>query len=236
MTQSLNQITFKILSNLNIDSSDDSIVDIREIRYEVHNIRARFIRNDLDKSHTIDSNIIQDLGCIEMESVDRGHCCELKLGCNVMRTKQLIPIPIETHYGDGITRIASIDKLDKPYSYIEYERAIFAGNGRFNKNTVFAFMLNNRVYLTSGNAHRWMSGIQRINVRGVFANPEEVEAFKTLNGGDCYNNDMLYPVNSWMADAIINELTQKYSIRLGIPVDSTNDAKSDPKPSTTLTK
>ena len=67
---------FGILGKIKPYLSDDTDVSYREVAFELANQRALLIRNELNKNRTIDSDIIQDLGCVSMEPVDPAECCE----------------------------------------------------------------------------------------------------------------------------------------------------------------
>ncbi|HLG29080.1 MAG TPA: hypothetical protein VI387_02620, partial [Candidatus Brocadiales bacterium] len=190
------------------------------------------IRKDLNKQHSVDPYIEQDLLTLELESVDRAHSCDISLDCTILRTKDIIPSPIELHHNTGITRVASLDKLDKPFTLVTYEHAQYAGNGRFNKGIVFAFILNRRIYLTFNPSNTWANGISNINIRGVFEDPTEVWNFLNTKwaskpGYVPFTNDSDYPMKGWMSDSVVEKVTMDMIRRLGVPVDKTNNANSD---------
>jgi hypothetical protein len=225
----LNEITYRIWEKLRPNLSDDDDIDIRLIQEEVHKQRALAIRNELNKNRSVDPNIIQDLGCVELELADRADCCEVELNCTILRTVLEIPNTIELH-NDLLLWVSPIDKLAWPFSFVEtLERARWSGNGRFNKQSIFAFLHNKRIYIISKDDTHAM--LEFINIRGVFENPQEASRFTNCSGSACYSNDSSYPLNSWMSayveGAVFNELIPK----LKHPVDNSNDAKSNPKPS-----
>ena len=79
------------------------------VYFWIKNQRALWLRNELNKNRTIDPNIVQDLGCIELELADKAECCDLEDGCKILRTNVTIPNTIELHNKTGITRVAPID-------------------------------------------------------------------------------------------------------------------------------
>lgn len=223
----LNKLVYDLWEIIRPNISDDDSFDKRQLEFWVHNQRALWLRNELNKNRTIDDNVIQDLGCVELEVTDRAECCELSSGCKVLRTKLTLPNTIELHNKTGITRVAPINKLDVPFSFVSYERAIHSGNGRFNSKHIFAFLLNDRVYLTSKDP-QLAKYITHINIRGVFEDPTEASNFSHCDGTSCYTKDSKYPVNRWMID-YMKEAILKLNIAASLQAvtDNTNNAKAD---------
>lgn len=219
-----NEIMYSIMDKLSPHLTDDNEISMREISYEIDNVRALFLRNELNKNRTIDPNIIQDLGCVEMEISDRAECCEVSSGCKIVRTKLEIPTAIELHNSTALTRVGPVDKMEQDYSFISSVRAKFAGSGKYNQNNIYAFLHNKRIYLVSKNNK--LKFIKYINVQGVFENPEEVGLFSTCAGDTCYTFNSKYPVNAWMINHIIDTVYNKFINTLNIPLDKVNDGDS----------
>lgn len=224
---STNELVYSILEKLrpNISSMDD--VDLRLIKSELHKQRALFIRNELNRARTVDPFIIQDLGCVEIEVVDRAECCDITIDCSILRTSLKVPSTIELH--NSITLwVNPIDKIEKSFSFIDYERAKFIKGHRFTSNQIFAFILNNYIYLISEDDSH--SQISHISIRGVFENPEEAAKFNTCDGDACYSDDAPYPLKSWMANYVEGEVYNRLLSKLKNPKDESNDSKGNPIP------
>ena len=217
-----NELIFSILSKIKPYLSDDTDIEPREIAFQVSVQRALLIRNELNKSRTIDPDIIQDLGCVAMEAADPAECCDVSTGCKVMRTVLEIPTTIELHNDIGITRIGPINKTLKEYSRTTLEGAKWVGNGKYTKNEIYAYITNNRVYLVSNNdKHKF---IDYINIRGVFENPSDIIPFTNCSTGtSCYSSDDKYPLKSWMFSYIEDIIVNKYLPTYNIPTDISND-------------
>ena len=67
----LSEIIYDLWQSVSANISDDSVLDERLLKYWVHNQRALWLRNELNKNRTIDDNVIQDLGAVELEIDDR---------------------------------------------------------------------------------------------------------------------------------------------------------------------
>ena len=75
--------------------SDDDIISNRQIEFQVHSLRAQFIRQDINKRRSISDNIKQIISCLEVESV-HGSTCGLSNDIMIVRSKEKIPSSIET--------------------------------------------------------------------------------------------------------------------------------------------
>jgi hypothetical protein len=163
-----------------------------------------------------------------MEIVDSSVVSGLPADRYISRTAISIPATIErTNRIGTFTRIGPADRLGEKYPLITYENALVWGNGRFNHDTIAAFLLGDRVCLISKNVQS-IRGITKLDIRGVFANP--VETAKITN--PAYSDDDDYPVNSNMVDdmkSII--LGQDFKVTGRIPIDpvSTNPETLDKK-------
>lgn len=219
---SLNELAFRILESVRPEIINDDSIDIREIKHDICIQRALWIKNELYKNREVSASYIQDLGCVELEIADRGECCNISTGCKILRTKELLPKPIEQQYGEFITRVGPIDKLAINYNYIPYAMAAFSGNGRFNSDSVFAFYKDRRIYISS--KEKKIRGLKYINIQGVFYDPRDVSVFTTCTGTSCYTDDMEFPITEYIIPYIEGEIIKKYSgVELKLPVDSSPD-------------
>ena len=228
MATTLNEIVYDLWEAVRGNISDDDVLDERLLKYFIHNQRALWLRNEFNKNRTVDDAVIQDLGAVELEIDDRIIDNPYIQDKKILRSINEIPVTIERHNSPTITRVGSLDYKDRPFSFVDYTDAPFAGHGKFNKNEFFAFLLNRRMYVVSNcNNVRW-KGLKYINVRGVFENPEEASAFSHIDGTVCYGDESAYPINKWMIpylkDAIL-KADLKYFVR---PIsDNQNDANPD---------
>lgn len=225
----LNQLAYDLLELVRPEISDDEAIDLRQVKFWIHNQRALWLRNELNRFRTIDDNIIQDLGCVKLEVADRATCPDLPIDCHILRTEKEIPNTVELHNKTAITRVGPIDITAPSYSFVEYKRAIFSGNGKFNKQQIFAFLHSNRIYLKISPLNRDGKYLEYLNIRGVFETPPDVAAFIDADGIPCYSDDGKYPVNRWMIDYMKQAIVQSNLIIENAAVgDTTNDSKHAP--------
>lgn len=205
--------------------TDDLAIDDRLVDSWIHGQRALWFRNELNKNRSKSANIIQDLGCVAVSPVDRAECCSIDTGCTFLRTDLKIPVPIELHFTDTITRVAPVDKLARAFSFVEYEQAIYSGNGRFNRSHTFAFLKNNYIYLKMQPSSVLSSALKYINIQGIFEDPTDVARFTTCTGAACYDETSQYPINAWIWQYIKDQIVKSDLKYLQfIAPDNSNDA------------
>ena len=209
--------------------SDDDIISDRQIEFQIHSLRAQFIRQDINKRRSISDNIKQMIHCLDIQSV-KGSTCGLSDDINIMRSKEKIPNPIETSHSDLITTIGPTGILSTGFHIIPYNRAPWVGTNRYTKRMTFAFILDSFVYILGPEVEL----IEHIKVEGVWQNPIDISNYKTSTGDPCYDkeNDE-YPLSTSMLGLIKeNMLTQNMQPFISSFTDSSNNTKSDVQPNT----
>jgi hypothetical protein len=144
----LNQMIYQIYEGLQI-TSDDTSLDKRLIKDLINQSRANWIRKEHNKNRSIDDNVIQDLGCIDIELTDRisSNCCDISTDCRILRSVNKIPNAIELNHEKIITRVSAVDFMSIPIIFMDYDAAIYFGNGRYNKKALAAFIKSNYLYI-----------------------------------------------------------------------------------------
>lgn len=213
---------------LNINS-DDSTISRQLIVDLIAQYREVWIRNEVKKGNKIDQDIIQDLGCVELEVTSSQQCGNIEVpnNCKLLRTKCDIPSFIQAGGTKLYTRIGPIDILQTPYKLIDFNRISYSGESRFNKKGVFAFEYNNKLYFYSSRENFKLT--KYVGIRGVLVNPlDAVDHNLCSTGESCYNiEEDFYPINTWMWNyikpLIVDELIRKQII----PEDQSNNTKDD---------
>lgn len=229
----LNEIAYDLLSIVRPQLSDDSDIDLRQIKFWINNQRSLWIRNELNRKRSIDSDIVQTI-CIDLEEVNASDCCGIELDCStLLRSTKPLPETIELHNKQAIVRVAPVDKTVKGFSFVDYLRVPFVGNGRFNKENIFAFLHDKYLYLYSKHNPRYKF-LTNASVQAVFEDPTEAANFRDCSTGDvCYTDDSPYPIKSWMIPAL-KEAILKSNLLIEAQAeiqasDETNNATSDTK-------
>lgn len=232
MDNSLNEIAYSIKETLR-DYSDDSDISTEHIKYLVNLYRANLLKKDLSKpGRNVNESLIQDLGCLELELADPADCCAVSTDCTILRTKSTIPDPIELHSSPLITSVGPVNILNSRFTFVSYHRAIFSGNGEFNKYSIFAFYYNNnsgkRIYIKSNPDNKDIQMLEHIKVRGVFEDPSQIKNFNDCETGNkCYDDNMNYPINSWLIPTIKDAVIKENLRLLGTPPDAENNSQDD---------
>lgn len=235
----LNEIVFSILDTIRPENMTNSDISEELVKFHIKNIRAMLIKQDVNKGHSVDSYIIQSLGCIGLVSVDKSDCCEVPTGCKVLRTEIAIPSPIEMYNRQLITRVGPVDRLDKMWQQIEYERVPFTGSNKYTKGLVKWFTMNNDgyIYILVDEHDYLASSIEYVNIQGVWEDPMDVSSFSNCNTGTtCFNpSTSKYPIKEHMIPTLIEMVLKKFVImQAQAPVDRSNDSSTNPE--VTLTK
>lgn len=221
----LNKLTYDLLELIRSEISDDESLDIRQVEYWIHNQRALWLKNEMNKFRSIDDDIIQDLGCVELEVVDAADCPAHLVGCSLLRTKCKLPDTIDLHHTTAITRVGPLHKVDRPYSFVSYKRAIFSGNNSLNEKTIYAFLLNDYIYLKFNDKNFYAKMLTHVNVMGVFEDPTAAATFCDEDGKPCYSPESKYPVSRSLINYMKAEIIKSdLRFKLNPPGDSSNNA------------
>jgi len=224
----LNQIVSNIRDTYVGISSDDSNLSERQITMWVSYYRARLIKEYYEKRQYIDSKlVVQDLGCIPLDCVDKNDCCKLNLPIHVKRSRTQIPHFLDLPHGAGVTFIGLIDKIT-PISIYDISNIYWSKFERYSKNNRKAYILNGYIYIDAPQGDI----INFINAQGIFSSPEKVAEFSECDGKPCFDaSESEYPIPDFliqiMTEMILKTEMQISFNRLNIN-DNTNDAKENP--------
>jgi len=207
---------------------DDDQLDDRLLKAWVNNQRALWLRNEMNKPRSIDEQIIQTLGAVPLEVADRTSHPSYLTAYHILQTSVDIPQTIELNNGDGIVEVSTLDKIAYPISYVTFQRFRFSGNGKWNKNIVFATRYGQRILVMSKGDQSFAKYLRYIGIRGVFENPEAVANFTHLNGDACYSDSDDYPLNTWMWNYIRDEILKaNFRELISAPTDKINDSSEN---------
>jgi hypothetical protein len=220
-----NEIIYN-LSNLydgGIGSDDDNISNDQLI-WIFNQYRAKLIREDLNKKRSIDPQLVQNLGCVELECVDASECCDVKSYTTILRSKEPLPKSIEGYNKNYLLFVGSVDKRIS-YLITTETQARWGQYNKYTGSAPKAYIRDDDRYLYVINAPE---GIEVITVDIIAENPEDAEKFSTCSGEPCFNRDMEYPISAHMIP-IINSLIIQNELRLLSMTndDITNNTKDD---------
>jgi len=211
--------------------TDDTKYTNSYLEYLVRLKRSAYIRREYSViQRIIDMEVAQTI-CMPLELVPDSECPECGFDtddCEVVRTVDKLPNTIEVTNKNLILRVAPIGVTKRPFEFISQQRAIYAGEGDYEINAVYAFYHpNGHIYLKS--KKNFYKSLDAISVTAVFDNPRDVEQFKCgADGSNCYNPEIdSYPLKAWMADIIMNEVAQPLLRTKNVEEDTKNNSNDD---------
>ena len=213
----LNEIAYNLLNLIRGGKSHhDENISLDQIKFNVRHYRAVLVRRDFQRNGMITRHLEQSLGCMQLEKVDGSQCCGLDIGCMVYKTKLPVPRTLRFNFEDAITFVGAADGLTRIplvsssiIKYVQYEK--------YTSEKKKAYMIGDYLYVFNA------EGMEYINIRGVFENPEDLSMYD-CDGSECYDDNSEYPLPADMLQAINSGLMQGELRMLGITKsDTTND-------------
>jgi hypothetical protein len=217
----LNEIAYNILNLVRGGrSSNNEHISISQIKFNIKYYRAMLIRRDFARNGMVTRHLEQDLGCLELMKVDASKCCDLPVSCAVYRTKEKIPKTIRFSFRDALTHVSDVTGLGT-IPLIEPHAVQWLPYDKYTKDKRKAYMIEDYLYVYNAD------GLQFINARGVFEDPEDVALFD-CDGSDCYDDDMDFPIPMDMIQIITQGIMSGELMMLASSMnDTTNDTMQD---------
>lgn len=195
----LNEIAYNILNIVRGGrSNSDEHISLSQIKFNIKYYRAMMIRRDLARNNFMSRHLEQDLGCIKMQKVNASKCCNFDIDCEVYKSEVKIPRTVRANFKDMITYVGGVDGITR-IPVIQSDYVKFIPYDKYTKNQRKAFFIEDYLYIYNPD------GIELINVRGVFEDPEEVAKFD-CDGTDCYDDNAPFPMPADMIQAITTAL------------------------------
>jgi hypothetical protein len=223
----LNSLVFELLELRRAYIKSTDTIDKRLVINWIQSQRTRLLKQKFDKMFSsIDDHYVQSLGVVGLEKVLSNEISPTVTDYTYMyRTTIDIPRTIESVTGIGtFTRIGPADRLSTKYKIVTYDDALDRGNGKFNHNTIYAFVLGDRICLTSKSGLHFT--VKYLDIRGVFQDPIQAALIKDATWD--YDDD--YPINKEIVDQlkalIINE---KFGLTLVQSGDKTDNLADNPE-------
>jgi len=229
-TRSLNELIYEIIDLYRASIKVTDPLDERSVITWIQHTRAKLLKQRFDEPFVpIDEHNIQSLDAVELalsDSAKDGYFMDFpKSNHKILRTVNPLPSTINRRNNIGtFTRIGFIDMYQPVINMVTRERALVSGNGKFNQDTVYAFLDGKRMYFVCKN--HLCNNVQYVNIKGVFANP--IEAYEFVNGVGSYNWDNEYPISeSIVTDMKAMILKDNFSFVLTQLQDESNNASND---------
>ena len=232
MTTSLNQLVYELIELRRAYIKATDPLSKRMVVDWIQSTRAMLLKQKFDKPFSsIDDHYVQSLGAVSLEKVLSNEISpEVNDYVYMYRTTIDIPRTIESKSGIGtFTRIGPADRLSVKYKIVTYDDALDRGNGKFNHNTIYAFVLGDRVYITSKSGAHLTTNY--LDIRGVFQDP--IQAARIATPTWDYDDD--YPINKEIIDQMKGLIIQgKFGLTLVQAGDKRDDLVDNPIMDTTI--
>ena len=205
-------------------SNHDEHISLDQIKFNVIHYRAMHIRRDYAKNGFVSRHIEQDLGCISVIPVDASKCCKINTGCPVYRTVMELPKTIRYNFEEAISHVGDVSGIGT-IPMVNSNTIQWLPYDKYTKNKMKAYMIANYLYVYNA------EGLETINIRGVFENPQDVSKFDECENGGCYDDsrdpfpipmDMLSLINQGLISGELQLLAGSFS-------DTENDRMQDPR-------
>ena len=178
---SLNQIVYNLAEQANDPTNQ---VLIERLKFMVEYYRALFLRRDAERNFNIPDQNVQDLS-YEMEWVSAIEACGIALPCQILRTKELVPTPVNTKGKSGFLYVGTPDG-NESFQYVTESQVPYAVVGKFTGKQPKYFYKNSRIYLVN-------SSTMCIDVKMIVEAP--VTGGLAGGGGvTCLSPDAQYPI------------------------------------------
>jgi len=220
----LNELSYNVLNIARGGlSSDDDRLNIRQIKFWIGYYRAYAIKESLKKGTGVDSQLVQDLGVLTLESVDKADHPKVLWGCEVKRVR--VPKLVDLPNDSGLVFIGLVDK-QTPIILSPPNVVHFKAHQRFTGNMRRAYLIGGYLYVTDP----FNEDICYVNVRGIFDNPSDA-GYQGADGDyTCIDDDDEYPMPESYVPLIVNYIMQK---ELNMTIKTTNDENNDSRESNT---
>ena len=207
-------------------SNHDEHISLDQIKFNIKHYRAMFIRRDYARNGFNSRHVEQDLGCVDLIAVDASKCCQINTTCPVFRTAKKIPKTIRYNFEEAISYVGDISGMN-PIPMVPTNTIKFLSYDRYTKDKMKSYMIGDYLYVYNA------KGIDLINVRGVFENPEDVAVFneECFDNGPCFDPDATdYPIPMDMLNMINKGILEgELALLAGTFSDTENDRMQDPK-------
>ena len=192
-----------------------------QMAFWVHEVRSMLISQALTKRQDVTDAWVQEIPCVELELVDASECCFITTDCYILKTKQQIPVTVESNNDNLILRVVNpVGKIITKSNPFEVKYNMY---NKYTGEKSQWYLANGYLYITSELL------LEYINIFAIFEDPEELANFTACSSSiGCFNWDSKYPVSLKMANDITNIIMQtKVMPFLQMPHDTTNDAYSE---------
>ncbi|AGO48963.1 virion structural protein [Cellulophaga phage phi14:2] len=222
----LDKLVYDIREGLK-EYSDDSEFSNRYIEYLIGINRSFYLKQELDKfGSSFNTSILQSF-CSPIEKVNANEC-GITLGCDyIYRTSLAIPELLQLSTRDALYRVASVNRLSKPFDIIDRLRAPFANHSIFKKAIKVFLHNDDRLYFILPTDDTLL---ENVSITGVFEDPLDLalERYCTECNTECYDPyEHNYPLTPHLIKLVRNDIIRELSGRERLKEDTNNNQQDD---------
>jgi len=194
-------------------SSNDTDLSDDQVAFWIRIVRALLLRQEFERNKMTNPSLVQDLGCVPIECVDRVECCNLGYTSEeyLHRTVNKIPAPLFINWAGlhnpAIFTYIGLVTHDKPFEFTSEAIVNQAKHKKYTASMPRAFYRNERIYITN---IKNPSNLELINIKGIFEDPEEAKKFNKCDGELCFTRDQPYPITPYLIDPMQDIILDKY--------------------------
>ena len=220
------ELIYNVYEKLNI-ISDDTKVSEELVSSLIDLKRAMLLKQQYAKNGWhMPIEIKQEL-CMDLELVNKvdGYSC----GGKILATSMSLPKSIKIKGKEGPLNVRKSDSTQIELSIVAIERVPYLFENKFTQHLTYcAVDFSGKLYLISKDTkHKFLKSIK---VTDVYENPDIANELM-CNAKDLTTDvwDIDYPIESSMADVVVDLIVRDLTRSFGIPIDQNNNASEDGK-------
>jgi hypothetical protein len=192
--------------------SNSSRLMSRHIYDKMMSTRALLFYNKINKRQFMSKWNYDILPCVELIAVSENDCPCLPIpGCDILRTKNKLPKPMNSINGYVIDSVLSVNG-QVIFNEVTYKSKIWRGSDKYTSAKPDWFIKDDYIYITTTRK------LKAITVMGLFADPIAAANYPTKCGvGDepacpIHPKEMDFPLDDEMVDALVQLTVQELSV------------------------
>ena len=192
----LNEIVYNIA--LQVEKADDAVL-LERLKFHVAYYRAQFIRQDQKRNHSLPSQFVQKLDCLEMEEANAMECCTVEdIGCTVWRTKKTFPRPVRIYDCSEFGYVGTVDSK-QPYQRTTGVQAEYAAHNKWTSSQPRYIYANDRIYVLNARP-------SKILLKGIFEQPQDLAGYTCCDNTAAFSEDKQYPISMDMVQRVTQSI------------------------------
>lgn len=212
----LDEMVYEVWEEVRRNIVDDDEIDYRLIAKQIHDQRATWVENSLNKNEAFD-RFSQSLGTITFEPAPASFDEQTDLGRVMLVSQQTIPTPMYLNK-KPLFSIAPIAIHGIYFKYADPQTIWAVGNGKFNARQIFYTWINDKIMLVANDSNNFQF-LKNLHIEAILEDPSELSTFNASTTD--------YPINgktwTYMREFVVKALLRKISSTEDKINNSTND-------------